>query len=124
MPRLSDMVRKGETAISNAPLRPEPPQPFKAGDDSPQMRDLPVLRQIYDELGAVVSLADQVRRINERLDTSGAEVTQAVPRPIGARGAPAAPEPAGAPAPQAPPLRRLPPLPRSRKSLRRWMRRR
>ena len=96
------MVRKGETAISNAPLRPEPPQPFQAGDDSPQMRDLPVLRQIYDELGAVVSLADQVRQINERLDTSGAEVTQAVRPPVGARRGPAAPEQQGA-APQAPP---------------------
>ena len=105
------MVRKGETAISNAPLRPEPPQPFKAGDDSPQMRDLPVLRQIYDELGAVVSLADQVRRINERLDTSGAEVADALPCPIGARGAPAAPEPAGAPAPQAPETAPPPPEP-------------
>ncbi len=116
------MVRKGETAISNAPLRPEPPQPFTAGDDSPQMRDLPVLRQIYDELGAVVSLADQVRQINERLDTSGAEVTEAVPVPLGPAPQRRLSSPGLLPRPPLP--RRLPPRPRSRKSLRRWMKRR
>ena len=48
MPRLSDMIRRGEKAV--APAHPEPPPPLKLEGEAVRLRDLPVLRQIYDEL--------------------------------------------------------------------------
>ncbi len=78
------MVRRGEKAVTSPPSRQPPPIPLKTEDDSTRLRDLPVLRQIYDELGTVVSLAEQVRRLSERLDATGAEVAdvRAAPRDV------------------------------------------
>ena len=80
------------------------------------MRDLPVLRQIYDELGTVVSLAEQVRHLSERLDTTGAETVAVRPAVEETSDAPrtaaeprtAPPEPASAPPPKAP-AEKIPP---------------
>lgn len=100
------MIRRGEKAVT--PAQPEPPPPLRVEGEAVRLRDLPVLRQIYDELGTVVSLAEQVRRISDRLDTTGAEAVTVrpaggeapAPPPAQAQEPPAepAPEPAAAPA--------------------------
>ncbi len=100
------MVRRGEKAVNSPPPRQDPPAPLKTEDDA-RLRDLPVLRQIYNELGTVVSLAEQVHRLSERLETTGAEVADVrassgeTPEARTVEEAPAPAEPVSSASPQA-----------------------
>lgn len=99
------MVRRGEKAVTSPSPRQDPPAPLKTEDDA-RLRDLPVLRQIYNELGTVVSLAEQVHRLSERLETTGAEVadarapSQETPEARTVEEAPAPAEPVSSASPQ------------------------
>ena len=131
MPRLSDMIRSGQSALEHG-QQPPREEPAKQQQESPQdapeeqseasfrsipeiqepppgkMRDFPILTQLHNEVGTVATVVDQISRISDFIQafTGGEGVTLTRPPAQPASGEPAAAPPmqdATQPQPAAPP---------------------
>ena len=118
MPRLSDMVRTGQEAFRQDEPQQESAQPGDAQKHSDQaefrslphaqqppstkMGDFPVLSQIYNEVGTVATVVEQINQISTFIQAFTGEEGAPVLRPPMPRSPAAAPaEPSVAPPPQA-----------------------
>ncbi|MDP6778921.1 MAG: hypothetical protein QGI83_19365, partial [Candidatus Latescibacteria bacterium] len=118
MPRLSDMIRSGQSALDREQAaRPEEPQPQQEQEQAapeeeseasfrsipevqqpPQakMRDFPILSQLHNEVGTVATVVEQISRISDfiRAFTGGEDVAlERPPAPPAPSDAAAAPPP-------------------------------